>query len=69
MHWEKLLLRQPGDVPVILLSREGVTLGDPLSMFLYGITLDPMAEELRDADPTLFSPFYANDAAFYELVR
>ena len=38
-------------------------------VFLYGITLVPLAEELRDADPTLLSPFYVNNVAFYGLVR
>ena len=33
-------------------------------MIVYGITLVTLAEELRDADPTLLPPFYANDAAF-----
>ena len=33
-------------------------------MVLYGITLVPLVEDLRYADPTLMSPFYANDAAF-----
>ena len=33
-------------------------------MVLCGITLVPLEEELRDADPTLLSPFYADDAAF-----
>ena len=42
-HWEQLLLRQPGELPVTILSREGVTQGDPLSMVLYGITLVPLA--------------------------
>ena len=45
-HWTQLLLRQPGELPVTILSREGVTQGDPLSMVLYGITLAPLAEEL-----------------------
>ena len=31
---------------------------------IYGITLVPLAEYLRDADPTLLSPLYADDAAF-----
>ena len=42
-HWEQLLLRQPGELPVTILSREGVTQGDPLSMVMYGITLAPLA--------------------------
>ena len=33
-------------------------------MVLYGITLVPLAEELRAADPGLLSLFYADDAAF-----
>ena len=63
-HWEQLLLYQSGDAPVILLSQEGVTKGDPLSMLLYGITITPLEEDMRDADPTLLSPFNADDAAF-----
>ena len=51
--WVQLLLRQPGEIPVTILSREGVTQGYPLSMVLYGITLAPLAEELRAADPGL----------------
>ena len=33
-------------------------------MVLYGINLVLLSEELMDADPTLLSPFYANDAEF-----
>ena len=33
-------------------------------MVLYGITLVPLAKELRVADPGLLLPFYADDAAF-----
>ena len=40
-HWEQLLLRHPGEPPVTILSREGVTQGDPLSMVLYRIPLVP----------------------------
>ena len=29
-HWAQLILRQPGEPPVTILSREGVTQGDPL---------------------------------------
>ena len=68
-HWAQLLLRQPGEPPVTILSREGFTQGDPLSMVFYGIALVPLAEELRAADPGLLSPFYADDAAFGGLAR
>ena len=57
-HWAQLLLRQTGELPVTILSREVVTQGDPISVVLYGITLVPLAEELQAADPGLFSPFF-----------
>ena len=68
-HWAQLILRQPGEPSVTILSRVGVTQGDPLFMFLYDITLFPLAEELRVADPGLLSPFYADDVAFDGLAR
>ena len=63
-HWEQLLLCQPEDPPVTILSQEGVTQGDPLSMVLYGINLVLLTKGLRAADLGLLSPFYADDAAF-----
>ena len=68
-HWAQLLLCQPGEPTVTILSREGVNQGDPLSMVLYGISLVPLAEELRSADQGLLSPFYADDEAFDGLAR
>ena len=38
-------------------------------MVLYGITLFPLAEELRAVDPWLLSPLYDNDAACNSSVR
>ena len=69
MYWLQLLLRQPSDATAIILIREGVTQGDPLSIVLYGITLVPLVEEPRDATPILVPPFYDNDTAFYWSVR
>ena len=63
-RWAKLLLRQPGYAPVILLSQEWVSQVDPLSIVLDVITLVPLAEDLVHAYPTILSPFYANGAAF-----
>ena len=57
MHWAQLLLRQTGEPSVTILSREGVTQRDPLSMVLYSITFVPLAEELRAADSGLLFPF------------
>ena len=64
MHWPQILLRQPGQPPVTILSREGFTQGDPILMVFYGVTLVPFEEERSAADPGLLSPFYVDDAAF-----
>ena len=42
-RWAQLLLHKPGELPVTIMSREGVTQGYPLSMVLYRITLVPLA--------------------------
>ena len=65
MHWAQILLLQPGEPPVTILRREGVTQGDTLSMVLYGITLVPLSEELRAADSGLLLPVYVDDVAFH----
>jgi hypothetical protein len=62
-HAIQLVLRRPGDSCYILLSREGVTQGDPLAMVLYGLALVPLAEMLREAVPEVLQPWYADDAA------
>ena len=65
----QLLLHQPGDALITLLIQERVTHYDPLFMVLYGITLVSLSENLRDTNPTLLSPFYADYVAFDESVR
>ncbi|KAI2493422.1 hypothetical protein MHU86_21121 [Fragilaria crotonensis] len=62
-HSAQLLLRRRGGDCEIILSREGVTQGDPLSMVLYGLALTPLAETLRARVPTVAQPWYADDAA------
>ena len=68
-HLAQILLFQIDYTPVIILSQDGVTQGEPLLMVLYSITLVPLAEELRDSYPTLLSPFYDDGASFDGLVR
>ena len=71
-HWAQLLLCQPGEPPVTILIREGVTQDDPISMVLYGITLVPLTEKLKSADMGLLSPFYTDDTAstvWYDLAQ
>ena len=68
-HWAQLILRQTGEPPVTILSREGFTHGDPLSMVLYGITLAPLDNKPRAADSGLLSSFYADDVVFDGLAQ
>ena len=47
-HAAQLILRREDGPCEVLLSCEGVTQGDPLSMVLYGLALVPLAKFLRD---------------------
>ena len=60
-HAAQLILRRPGGKCEVLLSREGVTQGDPLSMVLYGVMLIPLGKTLRRTAPGVLQPWYADD--------
>ena len=63
-HWEHLLLCWTREEPIITLIRERFMQGDPIFMFLYGITLLPLVEKLLEAVLDLLASFYADNAAF-----
>ena len=46
-----------------LVSKEGVTQGDPLSMVIYGLAMMPLATYLKSAVPNALQTWYADDAA------
>ena len=46
-----------------MIIREGVTQGDFLLVFLYKLSLLPLAEDMREPDPGVLQPWYTDDAA------
>ena len=63
-HSAQLLVRREGDQPcATILSQEGVTQGDSLSMVLYGLVMVPLAQDLQEYEPTVVQPWYADAMA------
>ena len=61
-HFPQLVIRVPGDrTPKIILSKEGVTQGDPMAMPLYGISVAVLAEQLKREFPSPMQVWYADD--------
>ena len=56
-HWGILMIRNSDGTGTFIFSKEGVTQGDPLSMFVYGIGLLPLIRILN-----VSFPGYADDA-------
>ena len=68
-HEIRLLCRRPGEEALRLLSKEGVTQGDPLTMALYGVALLSLAELLREDFPLVMQPWYADNVAMMGTAR
>ena len=62
-HWVCCLVRtEPGHLPLVTHSKEGITHGECLSMSLYGVALMPLASRMRETIPNVLQPWYCNDA-------
>ena len=62
-HWSQLMIRSgDGYEGHWMMSKEGVTQGDPLSMILYGLGMLPLTMKLKNAVPECIQPWYADDA-------
>jgi len=63
-HAAQLVIRRAGQPCSIILSQEGVTQGDPISMVIYGVAMTPLTESLRTTLPNVLQAWYADDSAF-----
>ena len=61
-HWSILVIRGNRGSGVKLFSKEGVTQGDPLAMFCYGLGLLPLIRQLKDEFHDVEQIWYADDA-------
>ena len=62
-HWTTLVIRRNNGSGLFLHGQEGVTQGDPLSMFAYGLGVLPLIRQLKAEFPDVNQPWYADDAA------
>ncbi len=62
-HWVQCLVRmKPGDPPVVIHSREGITQGDCFAMSLYGVALMLLVLRMREMIPEALQPWYCDNA-------
>jgi len=63
-HAAQLVIHRSGRPGSVILSQEGVTQGDPISMVIYGVALTPLTESVRAAQPNTLQAWYADDSSF-----
>jgi len=63
-HAAQLLICHNGCPCSIILSQEGMTQGNPILMVIYSVVLTPLMETVRDAQPTILQPWYADSSSF-----
>ena len=54
---------KPGNPPIVIHSKEGITQGDCRAMSVYGVALMPLAEKMAEEVPGALQPWYADDSA------
>ena len=64
-HKIRVVVRVPGQITMLLMSREGVVQDNLLTMALYGITLLPLIEHLRAEYPDVLQMWYAGDRSMH----
>ena len=62
-HWVCCLVRtEPGESPLFIHSKEGITQGDCFAMSVYGVALMPLASKMCEAIPDALQPWYCDNA-------
>jgi hypothetical protein len=61
-HFAMLVIRTGSELFLSILSKEGVTQGDPLAMVMHGVGLLPLVRILKKAVSDVHQPWYADDA-------
>jgi hypothetical protein len=61
-HWETLVIRYNNGSGIFLFSKEGITQGDPPSMFAYGVGILLLIHRLKLEFLAVEQPWYADDA-------
>ena len=62
-YWPQLVLQRSGEkLPYVLHSKEGVTQGDPLSMYTYPLALLPLVKKLEERTAGV-QVWYADDSS------
>jgi hypothetical protein len=60
--WGILMIQGNKGIGAFLFSKEGVTQGDPISMFIYGLGLLPLIRQLKAEFPIIQQIWYADNA-------
>jgi len=61
--WPILILRDRNGTTLRIFSKEGVTQGDPIAMYMYGVGITPMIREMKKQCPGFKDSWYADDGA------
>jgi len=63
-HAAQLIIQCNGRPCSVILSQEGVTQGDPISMVIYGVALTPLTEMVQKMLPDTLQAWYTDDSSF-----
>lgn len=62
-HYSRLVVRGLDGTSSVVLSKVGVTQGDPLAMIAYGLGILPLIKLLQKKHPSIYQPWYADDGS------